>query len=209
MDKENLIALISEVLVQRNWKFKLAKKREGEQSLFIHSLNELGVIHTLIDMVKDPPPSGFGLTENEQFSLILGAVGHDVGKEKEEWQRYILGMEPKVSHIDEQLARDIVNILKQKLRLSGTYEDAISGILLHMKGGRTQSRLGIEVFKEHESERFKMVADIIAFVDNIISATNILSALEVINKKENKDFFGKYIVFEYHKVSIIRGISTI
>lgn len=104
--KERILQEVSEWMLSRGWKRKIAKRRQFDQSLFEHSLVELDVALQLMPILRQP--SHFGLSPEEEQVLIVSLVAHDVGKERPDWQDYILGRRGFVSDVDPALTKSVV-----------------------------------------------------------------------------------------------------
>ena len=78
-----------EFMFNRGWKKQTAKRRNFEQSLFDHTLIEIDTLITLLPLLQHTfSPS---LTESEEQVLLTSVLAHDVGKELDEWQEYVMG----------------------------------------------------------------------------------------------------------------------
>ena len=107
MDKQQILTSAMQWMHARGWRAKLAKSRSG-QSLFEHSLVEVDVLLELQPILADA--RHYGLTESEGNILAVAALVHDMGKETDEWQRYVRASSPArwVSHVSPELLRDVV-----------------------------------------------------------------------------------------------------
>ena len=103
---EMMLQKASAWMLARGWKRKVAKRRQFEQSLFEHSLVELDAALQLLPILRQP--HHFDLSSEEEQVLIVSLVAHDVGKERPEWQDYILGQRGFVSDVDAILTRVIL-----------------------------------------------------------------------------------------------------
>jgi hypothetical protein len=114
MKHQEIMTKAADWMFIRGWKRKIAKRREGvypersrrEQSLFEHTMVELDALLSLLPILKKP--NHFNLTEEEEKILIASVIAHDVGKERPEWQDYILGKMDFVSDIDPDLTEKII-----------------------------------------------------------------------------------------------------
>ncbi|MGQ9570546.1 MAG: hypothetical protein ACUVUQ_06855 [Thermodesulfovibrionales bacterium] len=198
--KENAIVW----MINRNWKRCIAKRREFEQSLFEHSMVELDAIIHLLPILRKP--QHFNLSEDEEKVLLASIIVHDVGKEKKEWQEYILGKSGFVSDIDPKLTRQVVFPLCDLLGFSGLEEKIIQVIEncvnLHMKHERTDAKVMAAILTG--TDRWKTLADIVDAVDNFCSAQGAFVAISSIEKS----FLANHLKVTYHQVNI-RGVSTI
>ncbi|MHB1420049.1 MAG: hypothetical protein ACYCX4_10805 [Bacillota bacterium] len=190
-------------MTRRQWKYKLAKKKGFEQSLFEHTLIQLDVLLSLFPLFQRNDT--FGLTEEEVNVLWLASLAHDVGKEADVWQSYIRGNGPTVSHCIPKLAKEAL------LELMGEYgwgedllTEAISSVLLHMREARTPAMVLSRAIAGHTLIRWKMLAEITDSIDNLASANGLFSALATLEKS----LLSPHLKITYHQVAL-RGISTI
>ncbi|MDI6890394.1 MAG: hypothetical protein QMC83_05560 [Thermodesulfovibrionales bacterium] len=191
-------------MINRNWKRLTAKRREFEQSLFEHSMVELDAIIQLLPILRKP--QHFNLLEDEEKVLLASVIAHDIGKERKEWQGYILGKSGFISDIDPKLTREIVPLLSNSLGFIGLDEKIIkvieNCINLHMRHERTDAKIVAAILKG--TDRWKTLADIVDVVDNFCSAQGVFGGLTSIERS----FLANHLKFAYHHVNI-RGVSTI
>ncbi|RJX27673.1 MAG: hypothetical protein C4554_03915 [Dethiobacter sp.] len=186
----------------RKWKFKLAKKKGFEQSLFEHTLIQLDVLISLFPFLRSRET--FRLTDEEVKVLWLATLAHDVGKETDSWQLYIHGNGPAVSHCIPDLAKKAVfELIGEYAWSESLFSEAISGILLHMNESRTPTTVLSQTIASHTLKRWKMLAEITDAIDNLASANGLFDALSTLERS----ILSPYLKTTYHQVSL-RGIST-
>lgn len=190
-------------MLRRGWKFKLAKKKGFEQSLFEHTLIQLDALLTLFPLLQRRET--FGLSAEEARVLWLATLAHDVGKETDAWQAYILGQGPAITHCIPELAREtLTDLVAEYGWEKDALPDAISGVLLHMKDCRTSTMVLGQAIAGHSMARWKMLAEITDAIDNLASANGLFAGLTSLER----GILGPYLRATYHQV-IFRGISTV
>lgn len=103
--QDRLLTVLADFVLKRGWRLKLAKSQPIEQSLFIHSINELGVIQSYLEMSPHP-------FNNEEFiKLYIASVTHDCEKETDEWQEKISFGEKPPYHTNPEYAKKFVDAL--------------------------------------------------------------------------------------------------
>jgi hypothetical protein len=191
-----------EFMLKRNWKQKTGKLRYFNQSLFDHTLVVLDALIALLPVLRATfvPP----LTEEEEQVLLAGVIAHDVGKELDEWQSYVLGQRGFLSDVNRHLAEEVVPQLASLLGFTAIKE-TLTGVLMHMSHERTPAKMIERVlFGEHTNERWKTLGDVIAEVDNLGSAKGLFEGLRCL---EERSCFSRHIRSAYHLVQL-RGVST-
>jgi len=191
-------------MIDRNWKRLLAKKNVFEQSLFEHSMNELDALLQFLPVLS--LDKHFSLSETEQKILIVSVIAHDIGKEKKEWQEYVLGKrDQSISHIDPELIRLTIPILCRELGFDDLSDEVTKVIKncinLHMKSNRNDSNLISAILQG--TGRWKTLADIVDVVDNFCSAKGIFGAVNTLERS----FLAPHLKLSYHQV-VLRGVST-
>jgi len=190
-------------MMGRGWKTKLAKRKGFEQSLFEHTFCELDALVTLFSIWMEYDAYN-GLTLEEQKILFVTALLHDLGKETDAWQEYILGNgQGYVSHCDEALLKKTLPELVSLFDITGIGE-IVSGVLLHMRSASTAGNIFAHTaLGVHSNPRWKMLADLVAEVDNFCSAKGLFGGLAALERSD----FMKTLSVEYHQINIC-GIST-
>ncbi|HHW40252.1 MAG TPA: hypothetical protein GXX19_03740 [Syntrophomonadaceae bacterium] len=190
-------------MIRRGWKSKLAKKKGFEQSLFEHTLLQLDVLLSLFPLLQRK--EAFGLSEEEAKVLWAATLAHDVGKETDAWQAYILGQKPAVGHCIPELAREALKGLMEEYGWGeATMPEAISGVLLHMKDSRTPTMVLSRAIAGHSLARWKMLAEITDAIDNLASANGLFAGLASLERGT----LGPHLKTTYHQV-VLRGVSTV
>jgi hypothetical protein len=193
---EMLRTRIFTFMIQRDWKSKLAKLGEFEQSLLEHSINCLDVMLTFLPILRVQ----LRLSEEEEQALILGIAIHDVAKERDDWQDYIRGMGNYKSHIVPEYTAHAVDELAAWLGFTGQ-RTAQATADLHMKSVQTAAR--IFTATQDAGPRVMLLQRLVDAVDNIASANGLLAARDALARSP----LDKYVYVAYHSVHI-RGIST-
>lgn len=190
-------------MIRRGWKFKLAKKKGFEQSLFEHTLIQLDVLLSLFPLLQRKET--FGLSEEEAKVLWAATLAHDVGKETDAWQAYILGQGPAIGHCIPELAREALSGLMEEYGWGeAALPEAISGVLLHMRDSRTPTMVLGRAIAGHSLTRWKMLAEITDAIDNLASANGLFAGLASLERGT----LGPHLKTTYHQV-VLRGISTV
>ncbi|MCL4423880.1 MAG: hypothetical protein M1553_00155 [Firmicutes bacterium] len=203
MDWENIREKSILWMIRRGWKSKLAKKKGLEQSLFEHTLIQLDVLLSLFPLLQRKET--FGLSEEEAKVLWVATLAHDVGKETDAWQAYILGQGPAIGHCVPELAREALSGLMEEYSWGeAALPEAISGVLLHMKDFRTPTMVLGRAIAGHSLARWKMLAEITDAIDNLASANGLFTGLASLERGT----LGPHLKTTYHQV-VLRGISTV
>lgn len=202
MDYRTFQDQVVRYMIERGWKEKGAKRGKFEQSLFDHTLIEVDALITLLPLLRATfTPS---LTEQEEQILLASVVAHDVGKELDEWQKYLHGERSFLSDVNRELAEQVVPQLAAHLGFQGI-EEMLTAVLLHMRHERTPAKVMDRVlFGEHANERWKTLADLVDDIDNLCSIRGLLNAIEYLKKRSK---VSKHIRTNYHLVQL-RGVST-
>ncbi len=200
---DEVLKKASEWMLARGWKRKIAKRRQFDQSLFEHSLVELDAALQLLPILRQP--HHFGLSPEEEQVLVISLVAHDVGKERSEWQDYILGRRGFLSDVDPVLTRKALPDLCAALGFSGLDAKVMAVIEncinLHMSRERRDTTVVMALLQG--AERWYTLANLVYHIDNICSAKGIFGAKNALEQSP----LGKHLKTAYHQV-IIRGVST-
>lgn len=190
-------------MIRRGWKSKLAKKKEFEQSLFEHTLIQLDLLLSLFPLLQRKET--FGLSEEEAKALWAATLAHDVGKETDAWQAYILGRGPAISHCIPELAQEVLKGLLDEYGWGEmSLPEAISGVLLHMRDARTPTMVLSRAVVGHSLARWKMLAEITDAIDNLASANGLFAGINSLERS----ILGPHLKISYHQV-VLRGVSTV
>jgi ribosomal protein L34E len=190
-------------MIRRGWKSKLAKKKGFEQSLFEHTLIQLDVLLSLFPLLQRK--EALGLSEEEEKVLWAATLAHDVGKETDAWQAYILGQGPAVGHCIPELAREALRALMEEYGWGeATLPEAISSVLLHMRNARTPTMVLSRAIAGHSLERWKMLAEITVAIDNLTSANGLFAGLASLERGT----LGPHLKTTFHQI-VLRGVSTV
>lgn len=193
---ETLRSRIFTFMVQRDWKNKIAKRGEFEQSLLEHSINCLDVMLTFLPILK----TQMRLSEEEEHALILGIAIHDVAKERAAWQAYVQGMGEYEPHIIPEYTAPAVAELAEWLGFTGQ-RAAQATADLHMRSVQTAAR--IFTATQNAGPRVIFLQRLVDAVDSIASAKGLLAARDALARSP----LDKYVEVAYHSVHI-RGVST-
>jgi len=206
--QKELITVLADFILNRGWKLKLAKKEPIEQSLFIHSFNELGAIQSYLE--RSPHPFG----GSDILKLYIASIIHDCEKETDEWQGKInLGEKPP-HHTHPEYAKmfidELLDFLKAKKIVvvfdQEDVNDVISAQALHMKASAKSARnVFDEMTRGHKSERWSEIANLIDLFDDIVSLESVESVIALLNKSEYA-MLNEGLEFTYHKIGNARGI---
>ena len=202
MDYQAFRTKAVEFMLNRDWKKKTAKRRNFEQSLFDHTVIEIDALITLLPLLQQTfsPP----LTKSEKQVLLTSVLAHDVGKELDEWQEYVMGQRDFVSDVNRELAEEVVLELASQFG-SSNVEEMLSSVLLHMRYERTPANVTSRLlFGQHTNPRWKTLADIVDAVDNLCSAKGLFAGLQCVSEKT---CISNHLHTAYHLVQM-RGVST-
>ena len=202
MDYQAFKTKAVEFMLNRDWKKKTAKRRHFEQSLFDHTVIEIDALITLLPLLQHTfsPP----LTEEEKQVLLTSVLAHDVGKELDEWQEYVMGRRDFLSDVNRELAEEVVPELASQFGFSEV-EEMLSSVLLHMRNERTPAKVTSRLlFGQHTNPRWKTLADIVDAVDNLCSAKGLFAGLQCVTEKT---CISNHLHTSYHLVQM-RGVST-
>ncbi len=193
----------AEWMMRRGWKRLTAKRLDFEQSLFEHTMVELDALLSLFPILRKA--EHFGLVEDEEVILAASVIAHDAGKEKPEWQQYILGRGPYVSDVDPELTRRIIPELCCFLGFESLGESVVNVmencVNLHMRHERSDANVVRALLQG--GGRWKTLADLVDTVDNICSAKGLFAALSSLERS----MLGSHLKTAYHLV-VLRGVST-
>lgn len=202
MDYQEFRTKAIEFMFNRSWKEKTAKRRIFEQSLFDHTLIEIDALVTLLPVLRQTfVPS---LAKQEEQILLTSVLAHDIGKELDEWQEYVMGRLDFRSDVNHKLTKEVVPQLASQLGFDGI-EEILSAVLLHMRHERTSAKVMDRLlFGGHINPRWKTLADIVDAVDNLCSAKGLFAGLQCL---EERSFLSNHLHISYHLVQM-RGVST-
>ncbi len=203
METKEMMSKAAEWMIKRGWKGLIAKRREYEQSLFEHTMVELDALISILPILKIH--RHFGLTPEEDQILIASVIGHDTGKEKQEWQEYVLGKRGFVSDVDKDLTQQVVPEVCSDLGYAGASDVVLqvveNCINLHMRHERGDANVVSALLMG--GDRWKTLADIVDAVDNFCSAKGLLGALSALERS----MLNLHLKTAYHQV-VLRGVST-
>lgn len=191
----------------RNWRRLIAKKKRYEQSLFEHSLIELDMALQLLPLFRQP--NFFSLSELEEHIVLLSLIAHDLGKERPQWQEYVLGRQGFLSDVDVEYTAKVLPELLVYMGFGSLNHQVIEVINncvnLHMKHERSDANLVLAIMgnKNQEANRWFFLANLVYHIDNICSAKGVFEALDAFKQSPLND----HLKLSYHHV-VLRGVST-
>jgi hypothetical protein len=209
-DRKDIMVKTATWMISRGWKRKLAKKRGREQTLFEHTLVELDVLLELLPILERT--QHYGLTDTERKVLEVAVIVHDVGKERDEWQSYVLDPNPHkqwVPHILREMTRAVV---PEICRVLGFEElgQPVERIMAHCAEFH-HSRPGLSdgsimcAILAGGSDRFLALAHVIRSIDRSCSA---VTAIEAKAALEAEPALRNHVVVSTHEATV-RGVSTV
>lgn len=203
MHADAILKRAIEWMLERGWKRKIAKSKQFSQSLFEHSLVELDAVLQLLPILREP--CHFDLSSEEEKVLVVSAIAHDVGKERPDWQDYVLGRRGFVSDIDPQLTQSVMPELCSALGFSDLDQGVMAVmeicVNLHMSHERQDPNVVMAMLKG--TNRWYTLANLVYYIDKLCSAEGVLEAISVFERS----LLGNHLKIAYHQV-IIRGVST-
>lgn len=190
-------------MLDRNWKRLVAKRKYFDQSLFEHTLVELDVALHLLPILSQP--CHFSLSQEEGQVLLASLVAHDIGKERPEWQDYILGRRGFVSDVDPELTRKALPDLCSVLGFSG-FDVKVMAVIencinLHMSHERRDANVVVAILQG--GDRWYTLANLVYHIDNICSAKGVFEARSALERS----ILGKHLKTAHHQI-LIRGVSS-
>jgi hypothetical protein len=209
LDRKQILEAANVWMRQRDWHRKSAKKLAYEQSLLEHSLIEVDVLLTLMPLLSQP--NHFGLTEREQRTLVVSVLVHDVGKEADAWQKYLLCREtsPRVGHISLDLAREAAPEVCALLGFDDLPADAITVIencsqFHHHRPGQSDAAI-MKSMVGGGTDRFLTLANLIKALDHLCSADGSAAAVRALQSDPS---LSPHLQTSRHEVTM-RGVSTV
>ncbi len=198
----NIRNIFKQFMKKRTWHNKIAKSKPNYQTLYEHSLSVFDIIEQIISLLDKIKP----FKKREKGILRISAVLHDSGKEKDEWQKAIISNEKLPSHLDENLIKELLNELPEKVK-SIDANSILSCINLHHKAVQTSGNILKEKLLGHQVTKWKELQEILDFADNLASCGSLQDAISLL---ENPLRFplSKQLSFTYHQI-YLRGISSI
>jgi hypothetical protein len=209
-DPKEIMVKSATWMISRGWKRKLAKKRGREQTLFEHSLVELDVLLELLPILERT--QHYGLTETERQVLEVSVIVHDVGKERDEWQSYVLDPNPHkqwAPHILPELIRGVVLDICSVLGFEDLGQP-VERIMAHCAAFH-HSRPGLSdgsimaAILTGGSDRFLALAHIVRAIDRCCSAVSADEAKAAI---ETEPALRNHLSIATHR-TLVRGVSTV
>ncbi|HEC79168.1 MAG TPA: type I-D CRISPR-associated protein Cas10d/Csc3 [candidate division WOR-3 bacterium] len=185
----------------RGWQNKIGKTFPFNQTLLEHSLITYDVVEKLLDLLREKKV----FSNEEEKVLLISAIAHDVGKEKDEWQKAVKENRKPPKHIDDDLIQEIVGQLSNIFGIKDI-NSVIDAIKFHMSSTKTDGNIISSVIAKHKTEKWKDISNIIASVDNLVSCSSPLEAYILLNNP-SRFSLSKYFYSTYYQINI-RGVSS-
>jgi len=205
-----------ELALEEDWGYKYAKfAADSSQSLLVHSFNTFSVARILGEYI-------FDLNSDDMLVACLGAFLHDYQKSEDEWQSAAISFmngnrstENSVfDHDDgspEQLEslKNLLDRIKDDLSAFGfkVSVDALAKRILNIVvyTHDTDNR-AVAIRRRSEVGPIDSLVPVIRLADSIAS---IKEPSEIVRKIRDLDLpQGKQVAFDYHEISVIRGLTT-
>jgi len=187
-----------------DWWPRLGKARGGEQTLLDHSLSVLDTLATCLPFVAEEsyPP----LSQLEVRGILVAAFVHDAGKASDDFQAYLRGEGPPSEHVDPEAIRSLAVAVAREagMDLADVLDDVVSQAVLHDQRMRQNRGELSERAREHQSLRWRKLADLVDAADSLASATNVVEAAVFLAR--NRQLIGGADVASYR--TRVRGVST-
>ena len=207
MDDQQILAAAMTWMRQRKWREKLAKSRSG-QSLYEHTLIELDAFLQVAPILRDP--KRYGLTELENWIMIVALIVHDAGKETDAWQDYVTsrGAVQRVSHVLPELAEKLVPDICAALCIDGIGAGVHQVItqcagIHHDRPGRSDAAI-LKAMLTDVPSRFVTLANLVKALDHLCSSESPADAALVVRKDES---LCRHLKIAIHEATY-RGVST-
>ena len=206
MDDKHILAAAMSWMRERNWREKLAKS--SGQSLYEHTLIEIDAFLQLGSILRDP--KRYGLTELENWILIVALIVHDAGKETDAWQNYVTsrGAIQQLSHIAPELTEKLVPEICAALRIAGIGPEVHQVIaqcagIHHDRPGRSDAAI-FKAMLTGVPHRFVTLANLVRALDHLCSAESPADAAHVLRTDES---LRRHVKTAIHETTY-RGTST-
>jgi hypothetical protein len=187
-----------------NWLRRLGKARGGEQTLLNHSLSVLDTLAVCLPFVAEEsyPP----LTQLEARGVLVAAFVHDAGKASEGFQAYLRGEGPPVEHVEPESIRSlaVAAAAEAGIKLDNAIDDVVSQAVLHDRRMRRSRGELSERERDHQSLRWRKLADLVDAADSLASATSVVEAEAFLTR--NRQLVGGADLVSYR--TRVRGVST-
>jgi len=190
-----------EFLKKREWDKKIGKTYPYPQTLLEHSLLTYDVVEKLTNLLRDKNI----LSNEERKILLVSSIIHDVGKEKDEWQKAVRENKRSPKHIDDTLTKKIVDQLTDIFEIKDK-NTVIDAIKFHMSATRTNGNIISSIVSGHQTNRWQDISNFIYSIDNLVSCGTVLEACSLLNDAL-RFRFAKYFYSTYYQINI-RGVSS-
>jgi hypothetical protein len=219
-----LTEILTQEAIKRNWHNQYAKWNRNhtqDQSLIIHSLNQLNLMYTFIQTPKIKK----SFSRLEKLACLIGSFLSDYGKSTEKFQQAVIKNKSEkeaYNHVSKEILLDVEQLLnslrnslisvydKLDLNNDGKWDDFTylikNAICYHEIPGI--GRIFNDCDKYGGPNR---LSHLVKYVDIITSMKTVEDAYNIANKKlkEVESLFPDQIEFEYHKIRNFRGIISL
>lgn len=195
----------------RGWHELLGKQRQYTQSLFHHVLVQLNFLTAIRPLLCDH--AGFSLTHEQFFTLLVGNLCHDVGKEEPSWQEAVRKGTKPPDHVHYEKTRKAIEEWVELLGLASKGASFTATVLaaigLHHKATQgPASTLGHLFGGDLEDPRWRELADLVEATDKICSAGTVAEAAAEAEKRFGNGLPHPKFSVTLHRIQILRGVST-
>lgn len=186
------------------WDRRLGKARGGEQTLLAHALSVFDTLAACLPFAAEE--SYLPLTRLEVQGLFLAAFVHDAGKVSDAFQAYLRDEGPPVEHVEPETIRALAIAAAREagIDLGDAVDDVVSQAVLHDRRMRRDRGELSEWARDHESLRWRKLADLVDAADSLASSTNASEAEAFLAR--NRQLVGGADVAAYQ--IRVRGVSS-
>ena len=209
---DDLREALVKTAIQQGWQHKYAKfgrRGRGTQSLFVHSVNAFSIAQTL-------GPSLFDLSPSDTELASVAAFFHDYQKAENTWQEAAIRFIEGKSTTDADFAHDsgspqmrdkLESLLREVDKSAGTdlavQTDRILRIIVYTHDAVNSASA---MKRKRQVGAIDPLSKVVRLSDSIAS---IKKAEDIKRKVNDPDIpAGKDVSFEYHTVSVIRGVIS-
>jgi hypothetical protein len=209
IDNDVLREALVKTAISKDWQHKYAKFGKTTQSLFVHSVNAYSLARILgLNL--------FDLTNEESILVSVAAFFHDYQKAEDRWQeaaiRFMKGERPPKNDFahdsgsSEKLAA-LIDLLEKVDSETGinlkSYAERMLRIIVYTHDAANSAAA---LKRKQEVGALDPLTKVVRLCDSISS---IKSAEDIGRKAKDPDIpAGKTVVFDYHSVSVIRGVTS-
>ena len=199
-----LIEQMNRWMLQRGWDRLVGKERSFRQTLYHHVQAQLGLIESLRPLLERQ--ASFGLTDREVDALLVAALLHDMGKEREPWQSAVSAGRKPPGHV---VREDILRELPPWSKLADPqntqeFEDLVVGACgLHHAAMRTSGAILAQHLSGGSERRWKMLQELYADFDAVVSCGDAVEAADQAGAR-----WAGRLSIRWHEVKAVRGVSS-